>query len=116
MEVDIAQRLASYLREGGVYGALALIILVSIVTIRHLYKELRKAEAEKFDLAIRVAPLASKMLEMIEKSVLAKARRGGGGGGSTGAFPSTPTPPPLPRNPTPSSLRDTLPTDGKTGT
>jgi hypothetical protein len=111
VEVDIAQRLASYLREGGVYGALALVILFSVYTIRHLYSAVRKAEAEKFDLAIRLAPLASKLLEIIEKGAQAKARRGGNQSG----FPTFSTPPPsnAPRGTHAPSAHDTLPNPGK---
>lgn len=69
MDLDIATRLAQFLQQYGGWALSALLIL-ALVKRDHDY---RRAEREKFELALKLAPLADKMLALVERA--AKARR-----------------------------------------
>ena len=70
--LNIAQALAVFLRDFGPFATLALALLAIVF----LFRELRKSDREKLEIAMSVAPLAERMTDMMERAgSRARARR-----------------------------------------
>ena len=62
VDLNLAEKLAIFLRDYGVYATEALLILALV----YLFRIYRQSEADKFELAMSVAPLTEALMEMLE--------------------------------------------------
>jgi len=71
MDVDIAAHLAKTFQDYGIYAVTSL----AVFAIVFLFRALRKTEREKFDVAVKLAPLVERLTEMLERAAQARAAR-----------------------------------------
>lgn len=64
MDIDIATRLAVFLKEYGGWAVASLAILALVIRDR----DYRKSEREKYELALQIAPLTEKLMVFFQRA------------------------------------------------